>query len=96
MVVFPVLASLCKGLAGSFGGQDMEDQVMEGAPLAMGCPMVGSVEATTRPLLSVARVSLTHSFFLVSLEVTKWTSLCQELVAMSIVYAANWSIIFFG
>ena len=75
MVVFPALASLCKRLAGSLGGQDMEGQVMGGAPLAMGCPMVGSVEATTRPLLSVARASLTHSFFSVSLEVMRWTSM---------------------
>ena len=77
VIVFPALASLCKRLAGSLGGQDMEGQVMGGAPLAMGCPMVGSVEATTRPLLSVARASSTHSFFLVSLEVLKWTSLCH-------------------
>ena len=87
--MFPALASLCKRLAGSLGGQDMEGQVMGEAPLAMagamGCPMVGMVEASTSsPLLSVVRASSTHSFFLVSLEVITWMSLCQqELVAMS-------------
>ena len=75
--MFPVLASLCKRLAGSLVGQDMEDQVMGGAPLAMGCPMVGTVEATTRPLLNVVRASSTHSFFSVSLEVMNWMSLCH-------------------
>ena len=79
--MFPALASLCKGLAGSLEDQDMEGQVMGEAPLAMagamGCPMVGMVEASTSPLLSVVRASSTHSFFLVSLEVIKCTSICH-------------------
>ena len=87
--MFPALASLCKRLAGSLGDQDMVDQDMGGAPPAMagamGCPMVvGTVEDSTSLLLSVVRASSTHSFFLVSLEVITWMSLCQqELVAMS-------------
>ena len=67
MAAFPVLASLCKRLAGS-----LEDRDMGGALLAMGCPM-GTVEVTTKPSSNVVKASLTPSFFWVSLGV-RWTS----------------------
>ena len=62
MAAFPVLASLCKRLAGSLEDRD----------LAMGCPM-GTVEVTTKPSSNVVKASLTPSFFWVSLGV-RWTS----------------------
>ena len=61
MAAFPVLASLCKRLAGSLEDRD----------LAMGCPM-GTVEVTTKPSSNVAKASLTPSFFWASLGV-RWT-----------------------
>ena len=67
MAAFPVLASLCKRLAGS-----LEDRDMGGALLAMGCPM-GTVEVTTKPSSNAVKASLTPSFFWVSLGV-RWTS----------------------
>ena len=88
--MFPALANLSKGLAGSLGVRGMgEAQGTGEAPLAMvagamGCPMVvgtvDSVEASTRPLSSVVRGSSTHSFFSGSLEVVKLTILCYLMV----------------
>ena len=77
MVVFPALASLCKRLAGNLVGRGMEEAPLDMVVGATGCPMLGTVEATTRLLSSVVRGSSTHSFFSESSEVRNSTSLCQ-------------------
>ena len=63
--MFPALANRSKRLADSLGvlgmGEALLDTVVQWwAPLDtvvgdMGCPMVGTVEASTRPLSSVVR-----------------------------------------
>ena len=63
--MFPALANLSKRLAGSLGVQGMGEALLDTvvqwwAPLDtvvgdMGCPMLGMVEASTRPLSSVVR-----------------------------------------
>ena len=79
--MFPALANLSKGPAGSLGDQGMGEAPLAMVVGAMGCPMVVGMgdlveEGSTRPLSSVVRESSTHSFFSGSLEVAKSKILC--------------------